>query len=63
MLNTVMRIYEIETKTPEQLRIDTLKKKKDKAVDTLKAEKDRQSKVKARDKMKQAQAKLVSISK
>jgi len=61
LLNTVMRIYEIEIKTPEQLRIDALKKKKDKAADTLKAEKDRQSKVKEREKIVKAQAKLVSI--
>lgn len=58
-----MRIYEIEIKTPEQLRIDALKKKKDKAADTLNAEKDRQSKIKAQEKIQQAQAKLVSISK
>ena len=63
LLNTVMRIYEIEIKTPEQLRIDALKKSKDKAADTFKAEKDRQSKIKARERITTAQAALVSISK
>ena len=54
-----MRIYEIEIKTPEQLRIDTLKKKKDKAADTLKAEKDRQKQIKARQQITTAQAVLL----
>ena len=56
-----MRIYEIETKTAEQLRIDALKKNKDKATDTFKAEKDRQSKIKAREKMRKAQATLTPL--
>jgi len=62
LLNTVMRIYEIEIKTPEQLRIEALKKKKDKAADTLKAEKDRQSKAKAREKILSAQQTLYNTN-
>jgi len=56
-----MRIYEIEIKTPEQLRIDALKKKKDKAVDTLKIERDRQKQIKASEKIATAQGTLNAI--
>jgi hypothetical protein len=53
-----MKIAEIENikpKTPEQLRIDGLKKTKDKAMGAYKAEKERQKKQKAREKIAKAQ--------
>jgi len=57
-----MRIYEIENKTPEQLRIDALKKKKDKAADALKSERERQKQIKAREKIQQARTILTPIT-
>ena len=53
-----MKITEIENKkpkTPEQLRIDALKKSKDKAMDAYKAEKERQKKQKAKQQLAKAQ--------
>jgi len=58
-----MRIYEIEAikpKTPEQLRVDSLKKTKDKAADALKAEKKRQHQQRARKQISIAQKTLLS---
>ncbi len=48
-LNTRMRFNEFttQTKTPEQLRIDSLKAAKDKAAKSLAAERQRQQVVKA----------------
>lgn len=60
-----MKIAEIENikpKTPEQLRIDTLKKNKDKAMDAYKAEKERQKKQKAREKIVKAQQTLYTVT-
>jgi hypothetical protein len=57
-----MKIAEIENikpKTPEQLRVDALKKNKDKAMDDYKAEKERQKKQKAREKIAKAQKALL----
>ena len=60
-----MKIAEIENikpKTPEQLRVDALKKNKDKAMDAYKAEKERQKKQKARDKIAKAQQTLLQTN-
>lgn len=60
-----MKIAEIENikpKTPEQLRVDNLKKNKDKAMDAHKAEKERQKKQKSRKKIAKAQKVLMPIS-
>ncbi|MFT5425817.1 MAG: hypothetical protein ACI9ZT_000750 [Gammaproteobacteria bacterium] len=57
-----MRIVEIENikpKTPEKLRLDALKKNKNKAADTYKAEAERQKKQKAREKIAKAQKVLL----
>ena len=57
-----MKIAEIENikpKTPEQLRVDALKKNKDKAADAYKAETERQKKQKAKQQIAKAQKVLL----
>ncbi len=57
-----MKIAEIENikpKTPEQLRVDALKKTKDKASDLYKAETERQKKQKAKQQITKAQKVLL----
>ena len=63
MINKVMKISEIESikpKTPEQIRLDALKKNKDKTAEKYKAETERQKKQKARQQITKAQ-KIPSI--
>lgn len=53
-INTCMRYFEIAPtapKTPDQLRVDSLKAAKDRANDALKAERKRQTVVKAQQKL------------
>ncbi|GEM_PF-5122229 len=60
-----MKISEIESikpKTPEQIRLDALKKNKDKTAEKYKAETERQKKQKARQQITKAQ-KILSVPK
>jgi len=60
-INEIESIKAIKVKTPEQLRVDTLKNKKDKATDALKAERERQKQIKAREKIQKAQDVIYAI--
>jgi len=61
-IQTIKPIKPIKPKTPEQLRIDTLKNKKDAAAKKLKDERERQKNIKARDRISSAQATLTSTT-
>jgi len=60
-INEVTAIKPIKAKTAEQLRVDTLKNKKDKATDALKAERERQKTTKAREKIETANEVIYAI--
>lgn len=61
-ISEIQTIKPIKPKTPEQLRVDGLKNKKDRATDALKAERERQKHVKARETISKAQATLTSTT-
>ena len=61
-----MRFFEIKTikpLTPEQNRIDSLKKQKERASSALNTEKDRQKKQSAMNQMQKAQQTLANLGK
>ena len=59
-----MQIHEVVTKlkTPEQLRMDSLKANKDRAADTLAAERQRQKLSKAQRTLAQARQPIKAVS-
>ncbi|MBL1320032.1 MAG: hypothetical protein COA63_003095 [Methylophaga sp.] len=60
-INEIESIKPIKAKTAEQLRVDTLKNKKDKATDALKAEREQQKTAKARKKIETANKVIYAI--
>lgn len=64
LLNSCMRFFEFstQTKTPGQLRIDSLKAAKDRASQSLQAERKRQQVAKAQQKLVAAQTAVKPIN-